>query len=234
MRNKIVRSFSEAVRDIPDGATVMIGGFTGMDRPFNLIRALRDQGAKDLTIISNGPGGGPKTAAKLWGIKQYDDANILVENKQVRKFIVSFTTAGSPAEKAILTGEIEIEFVPQGTLAERIRAGGYGIGGFYVKTGIGTIVAEGKEIRTIDGEEYLFEKPIKADFALIRAYKADLAGNLVYRGNIRDFNAVMAPAAEVSIAEVEDIVELGGLDSESIVTPGLFIDRIIKISGAGR
>jgi len=229
--SKVVGRFNEAVADIHDGATVMIGGFTGIDRPFNLIRALRDGGARNLTIISNGPGAGAKTAARLWGIKDYDDANILVENKQVRKFIVTFTTPGTAAEKAILSGEIEVEFVPQGTLAERIRAGGFGIGGFFVKTGTGTVIADGKESRIIEGEEYILEKPLKADFALVRAFKADTMGNLIYKGNIRDFNAVMPPAARVAIAEVEDVVETGQLDAETIVTPGLFIDRIVENPG---
>ena len=229
MKDKVVDGFRQAVSDVPDGATIMIGGFTGMDRPFNLIRALRDHGAKGLTIISNGPGGGSKVALRLWGIKQYDDANVLVENGQVKKFIVTFTTPGTPAEQAILSGQVEIEFVPQGTLAERIRAAGYGIGGFYVKTGVGTVVAEGKETRVIDGEEYLFEKPLKADYALIKAYRADRMGNLVYKGNIRDFNAVMAGCARVTIAEVEDIVDVGALDPETIVTPSIFVDRIVRI-----
>jgi len=227
--NKVIASFDEAVADIPDGAAIMIGGFTGIDRAFNLIRALARLGVRDLTIISNGPGGGIKLAHQLWGLTDYADANLLAENRQVKKFIVSFTTRGTAAEKAILDGEAEIEYVPQGTLAERIRAGGFGIGGFYVKTGAGTIVAEAKESRIIDGEEYLLETPLRADYALVRAYRADKFGNLVYRGSTRNFNAVMAPAARVTIAEVEDIVELGQLDPEVVITPGIFVDRIVKI-----
>lgn len=227
--SKVVGSFDGAVADIPDGATIMLGGFAAVDRPFNLIRALRNQGAKGLTVIANSPGTGGQQAAKWWGIAHYTDANFLVENKQVKKFISSITFPGTTAEKAILAGEVEIEYVPQGTLAERIRAGGFGIGGFYVRTGAGTIIAGGKEKRIIDGEEYLLELPLKADYALIKAYKADKFGNLVYRGNTRDFNAVMAPAADITIAEVEDIVDIGELDPEVIVTPGIFVDRIVKI-----
>lgn len=227
--NKVIKSFDQAVADIPDKTTIMLGGFAAVDRPFNLIRALRSHGAKELTIIANSPGTGGQQALRWWGLAYYTDANLLVENKQVKKFISSITFPHTAAEKAILAGEVEVEFVPQGTLAERIRAGGFGIGGFYVKTGAGTIIAEGKERRIIDGEEYLLEMPLTADYALIKAYKADKFGNLVYRGNTRNFNAVMAPAADITIVEVEHIVEVGELDAEAVVTPGIFVDRIVKI-----
>jgi len=229
--NKVIGSFADAVADIPDGASVMIGGFAGVDRAFNLIRALREQGARDLTVISNGPGGGGKVALKLWGITDYADANLLVDGAQVKHFIISFSTPGTTAANAIVSGTVSAEFVPQGTLAERIRAGGFGIGGFYVRTGIGTEVAAGKEARIIEGVEYLLETPLRADYALIRAYRADTAGNLVYRGDMRNFNAVMAPAAGITIAEVEDIVASGEIDPETVVTPGIFVDRVVQKSG---
>ena len=232
--NKVIGSFAEAVADIPDGASVMIGGFAGLDRAFNLIRALREQGARELTVISNGPGGGGNVALKLWGITDYADANLLVEGGQVKHFIISFSTPGTAAARAIVGGEVSAEFVPQGTLAERIRAGGFGIGGFYVRTGVGTEVAAGKETRIIDGETYLLEAPLRADYALIRAYRADTAGNLVYRGDTRNFNAVMAPAARTTIAEVDEIVAPGDLDPETVVTPGIFVHRIVQNSGGPR
>ena len=231
-RNKVIESFEKAVADIPDGATVMLGGLpVAADLPMNLIRALGKQGASGLTVISNCPGSGGALAMKWWNLTTWADGNLLAENKQVKKFISSITMPGTAAERAILAGEIEIEYVPQGTLTERIRAGGFGIGGFYVRTGIDTAIAEGKERKTINGEEYLLELPLKADYALIKAYKADKFGNLVYRGNTRSFNAVMAPSADVTLAEVEDIVEIGELDPEAVVTPGIFVDCIVKVLG---
>jgi len=230
-RDKVIESFEQAVADISDGATIMLGGFgVAADLPFNLIRALRHHGCKGLTVIVNTPGPGGRLALELWGITQWTDVNLLVENRQVKKFISTITFPNTAAEKAILAGEVEIEFVPQGTLAERIRAGGFGIGGFYVRTGVSTLIAEGKEKRIIDGEEYLLEMPLRADYALIKAYKADRFGNLVYRGDTRSFNAVMAPAADITVAEVQDIVEVGELEPEVIVTPGIFVDRIVKIT----
>ncbi len=228
--DKVVESFDKAVADIPDGATIMLGGF-GMaaDSPFNLIRALSHHSARGLTLIANTPGPGGQLALERWGLSRWIDANLLVENKQVKKFITTITFSGTAAEEAVKAGEMEIEFVPQGTLAERIRAGGFGIGGFYVKTGTGTIITEGKESRIIDGEEYFLEMPLKADYALINAYKADRFGNLIYRGNTRNFNAIMASAVDVTIVEVQEIVEIGELDPEVVVTPGIFVDRIVKI-----
>jgi len=225
--SKVVGSFAEAVADIPDGATIMLGGFgLAADLPFNLIRAIRGCGARELTIITNTPGPGSRLALDMWEVTQWTDANLLVENKQVKRFIITITFPDTAAERAILAGEVEVEFVPQGTLAERIRAGGFGIGGFYVKTG--------GERRIINGEEYFLEMPLKADYALIKAYQADEMGNLIYRGNTRSFNAVMAPAADVTIAEVSNIVGPGELEPEVIITPEIFVDRIVKIPGEER
>ncbi len=221
--NKVYTSFQEAVADIPDGATIMIGGF-GMpgDQPENLVTALRNHGAKNLTIIANTTGHGVMHEVNLG----------LIENKQVKKFLCSVTFPRTAAEKANLAGELEIDLIPQGTLAERIRAGGFGISGFYTRTGSGTLVEQGKEKKTIGEHTYLLELPLRADYALIRAYKADTRGNLVYRGVMRSFNAVMAPAADITIVEVSQIVELGELDPEIVITPGIFIDRILQIPEA--
>ena len=229
--NKVIESFDEAVADIHDGATIMLGGFgIGIDTTFNLIRALGQHGAKELTLIANTPGPGRQHTIEKWGITQWTDANLLVENRQVKKFITTIAFPDTATERAILADEMEIEYIPQGTLAERIRAAGFGIGGFYVKTGAGTIITEGKEKRIINGEEYFLEMPLRADYALIKAHKADKFGNLIYRGNARSFNAVMAPAANITIVEVHDIVEVGELDPEVVVTPGIFVDRIVKIT----
>ncbi len=230
--NKMVPSFAQAVADIPDGAVIMVGGFGGPGgMPQRLIVALRDQGARDLTIISNTagiPGLGIPTGATPGATH-----NILVENGQVKKVIASFpvsTSASRPNafELAYREGKVELELVPQGTLAERIRAGGAGIPAFYTPTGVGTPIAQGKQTRIFDGREYLLEHSLKADFALIRALKADRLGNLVYRGTSRNFNAVMASAARITIAEVDDIVEPGELDPEVIATPGIYVKRIVK------
>jgi 3-oxoacid CoA-transferase A subunit len=215
--NKIYDSPHEAVKDIYDGATVMIGGWASSGVPTQLILALRNQGAKDLTIVANSPDTG-----------RFIDNNILVKNHQVKRFICTITFPGTQAVLAEAAGELEIELVPQGTLAERIRAAGCGLGGFFTPTGVGTLVAEGKETRIIDGKEYLFELPLKADFALIKAYKADEFGNLTYRGAMRNFNAIMATAADITVAQVEEVVKPGVLDQDSIVTPQIFVDRVIK------
>lgn len=230
--NKVVPSFAQAVADVPNGAVIMIGGFGGPGgMPQHLIVALRGQGARDLTIISNTagvPGLGIPTG-EAPGVTH----NILVENGQVKKVIVSFSVPTSASrtnafELAYREGKVELELVPQGTLAERIRAGGAGIPAFYTPTGAGTPIAEGKETRIFDGREYLLEHALKADFAFIRAHRADKLGNLVYRGTSRNFNAVMAASARVTIAEVDDIVEPGGLDSDVIATPGIYVKRIVK------
>jgi 3-oxoadipate CoA-transferase, alpha subunit len=237
MKNKIYRTFSEAIADIPDSATIMIGGFGhAADRPQNLIKALRDQGAKNLTIIGNSAGAAGKLGIGSLGGVPFIDEEILVENRQVRKAICSVPASlvmskPSAFEKQYLAHEVDLEFVPQGTLAERIRAGGAGLGAFYTPTGIGTLIEEGKEKRIIDGREMLLEFALRADYALIRAYRADTMGNLVYRGIMRSFNAIMAMAAKVTIAEVDEVVDAGTIDPEAVVTPGIFIDRIVASAG---
>ena len=223
--NKISASFDEAIADVHDGAVIMFGGFTARGVASNLILALRKKGTKNLTVIRNDVSGGWRNPI---------DVDLLVEAGQVKKVITCWPVFGSPlkvsaVEKKYLAGEIEIEMVPQGTLVERIRAGGAGIGGFYTSTGVGTVVEEGKEKRVINGEEYLLELPLKADFAFIRAHKADKLGNLVYRKSARNFNPIMATAARVTIAEVDEIVEPGELDPDTIVTPCIFVHRIVKI-----
>lgn len=231
--NKVCASFREAVAHIPNGAIIMIGGFGGPGgMPQHLLLALRDQGARDLTIIGNTTGLGGAFGTRPG--KSYIDPSILVENHQVKKAIASFPVSPSPSrptafEKQLLAGQVELELVPQGTLAERIRAAAAGIGGFYTPTGVGTVAEKGKEKRTIDGREYLLELPLRADYALIRAYKADRMGNLTYRGTSRSFNPVMAPAARVTIAEVDEIVEVGGLHPEGIITPSIYVHWIVQI-----
>ena len=226
--NKIYETFDKAVADIPDGATILIGNFAGPGgTPYFLIQALARQGAKDLTIVANTAGGIGLTL-------DYEDHKVLFENGQVKKVIASFpfsTSASkpSPAEKQILAGKVELELIPQGTLAERIRCGAAGIPAFYTPTGYGTTVAGQKDVKWFDGRPCLLEKAIKADFALVRAYKADIKGNLVYRGTMRQFNPIMAMNARVTIAEVDEIVAAGGLDPEAVVTPGIFVKRIIKV-----
>ena len=233
--NKVVASFEEAVADIPDGETLMVDGFAGPGGTSqHLIRALRDHGAKDLTIISNTAG-----LASIIGFGTLPgdrpvDIGILVDNEQIKKVVASFPVSPSPSrpnsyERAYNEGKVELELVPQGTLAERIRAGGAGIAGFYTPTGIGTQLAEGKEVRVFDGREHVLELPLKADFALLRGHKADTMGNVVYRGTSRNFNGVMATAADVTIMEVDEVVEVGELDSHDIHTPGLFVNRVVEI-----
>ena len=214
--NKVLQSAAEAVALIPDGATIMCGGFGLCGLPENLIKALHERGTRDLTIISNNPG--------------VDDFGVgmLVRTKQVRKIIASYVGENKEFERQAIAGEIEYTLVPQGTLAERIRAAGAGIGGFFTPTGYGTIVAEGKETRVIDGRNYVLELPLHADFAFIKAYKGDTRGNLVYRKTARNFNPVMATAAKVTLAEVEEIVEPGELDPDAIVTPGIYVTHILQ------
>jgi 3-oxoacid CoA-transferase subunit A len=217
--NKVVNTPAEAVADVPDGAVVMIGGFAYSGAPRNLIMALGEQGAKGLTIITNGP-----------GTERFIDSNFLVKNKQVKKLICSITFPNTAAERAKLSGEMEMVLMPQGNLAEAIRAAGCGIGGFYTPTGVGTEIEAGKEKKIINGKEYILELPLKADYSLIRAHKADRFGNLIYRGVMRNFNVAMATAARITIAEVDEIVEPGELDPNIIVTPEIFVDRIVKVS----
>jgi 3-oxoacid CoA-transferase A subunit len=227
--NKVFGSFQEAVADIKDGSVIFIGNFAGPGgTPFFLIKALRDQGAKNLTIVANTAGGIGLTL-------DYDDHRILFQNHQVKKVIASFpfsTSAKRPsdAEKQILAGEVELELVPQGTLAERIRAGGAGIAAFYTPTGPGTIIEEGKEKRYFNGRPHLLEYGLKADYALVRAWKADTLGNLIFRGTQRQFNPMMAMGADIAIAEVDEIVKPGDINPNCVVVPGIFIKRIVKIT----
>jgi 3-oxoadipate CoA-transferase alpha subunit len=235
MKDKVFETFTEAVAEIPDGATIMIGGFGhAVDKPQNLIKALKDHGAKNLTIIVNGAGVTGSLGIGSLGGKPFIDEEILLENRQIKKAICSVPASlvmSKPGvfERQYLAGEIELEYVPQGTLAERIRAGGAGLGGFFTPTGVGTLIEKDKEKRIIDGKEMLFEVALRADYAFIKAYRSDTMGNLTYRGIMRSFNAVMATAAKVTIAEVEQIVNAGELDPEVIITPGIFIDRIVEI-----
>jgi 3-oxoadipate CoA-transferase alpha subunit len=213
----------------------MIDGFAGPGgTPQNLIAALRDHGARDLTIISNTAGLASVIGFGTIAGDRPIDIGVLVDNEQVRKVTASFPVSPSPSrptsfEKAYLEGKVELEVVPQGTLAERIRAGGAGIPAFYTPTGAGTLMAEGKEVRVFNGREHLLEYALKADFALLRGHRADTSGNTVYRGTSRNFNAVMATAAAVTILEVDEVVEVGDLDPEGIHTPGLFVDRVVEI-----
>jgi len=232
--NKIFRSCKEAVADIPDGATVMVGGFGSFGGlPVNLITALASQGARELTVIANMGGVGLELSRRIKP-GGYPDLGILFENGQVRKFIGSVPALGgmpptSPLEKLYNAGKLEIETVPQGTLAERIRCATGGLGGFYTPVGIGTVVAEGKEKKVIGGREYILELPLTADFALIKAHKADTLGNLVYRKTARCFNPVMAAAAATTIVEVDELVPVGRLDPEVIVTPHIYVHRIVAV-----
>lgn len=234
--NKVHESFDEAVADIPDGAVILLGGFGGIAPvPQNLTLALHRKGAKDLTIVSNNAGVDGRIGLGNIGGKPYVDHEIWVSSGQVKKFIGAVpgsivVSRPNAFEESYRQGKVEMEIVPQGTLAERIRAAGAGIGAFYTPTGVGTEVAKDKERKTINGKEMILEYALKGDYALIRAHKADTMGNLAYKGVMRTFNAVMATAADVVIAEVDEIVELGELDPEVIVTPGIFVDRIVETS----
>jgi 3-oxoacid CoA-transferase subunit A len=214
--NKVQATADEAVAPIRDGATIMMGGFGLCGIPENLIVALHRRGTKDLTVISNNAG------VDDFGI------GILLRSRQVRKMIATYVGENKEFERQFLTGELEVELVPQGTFAERIRAGGAGIGGFFTPTGYGTLVAEGKETRTIDGVRYVLETPLHADFAFVKAWQGDRLGNLVYRKTARNFNPVMATAAKVTIAEVEQLVEPGAIDPDHVVTPGIFVRYIVR------
>ncbi|MDM0117446.1 3-oxoacid CoA-transferase subunit A [Variovorax sp. J22R133] len=219
MLNKILQTCAAALEDVKDGATIMISGFGRAGLPFQLVDALVAQGARDLTIISNNSG--------------TDDSGFgaLIRNKRVRKLICSFPrlAGASLFDAAYRAGEVELEVVPQGTLAERMRAAGAGIGGFYTPTGHGTQLAEEKESRSIDGKNYVFELPLKADYALVKAHRADRWGNMTYRMSGRNFGPVMASAATISIAQVSEIVPLGALDPEAVVTPGIFVQRVVQV-----
>jgi len=224
MVNKVVASALRAVADIPDGATVMIGGFGTAGMPSELIDALIAQGSKDLTIVNNNAGNGDTGLAAL------------LKARQVKKIICSFPrqTDSWVFDGLYKKGDIELELVPQGNLAERIRAAGAGIGAFYTPTGYGTPLAEGKETRRIDGRDYVLEYPIHADFALIKALRGDRWGNLVYRKTARNFGPIMATAARCTIAQVREIVNLGDLDPENVVTPGIFVQRVVEVPAAAK
>ena len=214
--NKVLPNAEAAVALVHDGASVMMGGFGVCGIPENLIRALHARGTRGLTVISNNAG--------------VDDfgAGILLRARQVKKMISTYVGENKEFERQFLSGEIEVELVPQGTFSERMRAGGAGIAGFFTPTAYGTIVAEGKETRMIDGKGYVLEPPLRADFAFVKAYKGDTKGNLIYRKTARNFNPVMATAATVTIAEVEEIVEPGQLDPDAIVTPGVYVTHVFK------
>jgi 3-oxoacid CoA-transferase A subunit len=213
--NKVLANAEEAVARIPDGATIMMGGFGLCGIPETLIAALHVRGTTGLTVISNNAG--------------VDDfgAGVLLRSRQVRKMISTYVGENKEFERQFLSGELEVELVPQGTFAERMRAGGAGIEGFFTPTAYGTIVAEGKETRVINGKGYVLEQPLRADFAFVKAWKGDRLGNLVYRRTARNFNPVMATAAAVTIAEVEQLVEPGELDPDHIITPGIFVKHVI-------
>lgn len=199
-----------------DGMTVMSGGFGLCGIPENLITALRDSGVRGITVISNNAG------VDGFGL------GLLLETRQIKKMISSYVGENKEFERQFLAKELELEFNPQGTLAERIRAGGAGIAGFYTKTGVGTLVAEGKEIKSFDGEDYVLETGLKADLSIVKAWKGDKEGNLIYRKTARNFNPMIATAGKVCVAEVEELVEVGQLDPDQIHTPGIFVDRILK------
>jgi 3-oxoadipate CoA-transferase alpha subunit len=217
----VVSDADQAVSGIQDGSTVLIGGFGPAGQPVELIEALIRGGVTDLTVVSNNAGNGRVGLAAL------------LANGQVRKIICSFPRQADSYvfDELYRAGKVELELVPQGNLAERMRAAGAGIGAFYSPTGVGTPLAEGKERRTIDGRDYVLEYPIKGDVALIKAFRADMLGNLVYRKTARNFGPVMATAAETTVVQVSEIVEPGGLDPEVVITPGIFVDRIVKIAG---
>ncbi|MDQ3263035.1 MAG: CoA transferase subunit A [Myxococcota bacterium] len=214
--NKVVASAEEAVRDIGDGAVIMSGGFGLCGNPENLIAAIHKKGVKGLTVISNNCG---TTELGL---------GILLKSRQVKKMVASYVGENKEFERQYLSGELEVELNPQGTLAERIRAGGCGIGGFYTPTGVGTKIAEGKETKVIDGKEYVLELPLKADFAIIRAWKADRWGNLLFRKTARNFSPLMCMAAKTTIVECEELVEVGALDGDAVHVPSIFVQRVVK------
>ncbi|HZW67026.1 MAG TPA: CoA transferase subunit A [Pseudogracilibacillus sp.] len=213
---KIYQNFDEAVADVQDGMTLMVGGFGLVGIPENLIIALRDKGVKDLTVISNNCG------VDDWGL------GLLLREKQIKKMISSYVGENKEFERQFLSGELEVDLVPQGSLAEKIRAGGAGIPAFYTPSGVGTPIAEGREVREFDGKEYLLEEGLTADFSFIRAKKADTHGNLIFNKTARNFNPMMAAAGKVTIVEAEEIVEVGQLDPDEIHTPGIYVQGIVQ------
>jgi 3-oxoacid CoA-transferase subunit A len=215
MLQKVVSGADEAVADISDGATLVVGGFGLCGIPENLIAALVRRGVKGLTVVSNNCG------VDDWGL------GLLLANRQIRKMVSSYVGENAEFERQFLSGELEVELVPQGTLAERMRAGGAGIPAFYTPAGAGTLVAEGKETRTFEGRDYLLERGIVGDFSLAAAWKGDRLGNLVYRKSARNFNPMAVTAGRIAIVEVEELVEVGSLDPECVHTPGVFVNRMI-------
>ncbi|MHA6253259.1 CoA transferase subunit A [Oceanobacillus sp. CAU 1775] len=213
---KIYTNFEDAVSGIEDGMTIMVGGFGLVGIPENLIQALRDKGSKDLTVISNNCG------VDDWGL------GLLLQNKQIKKMISSYVGENKEFERQVLNGELEVTLVPQGSLAEKIRAGGAGIPAFYTPAGVGTPIAEGRETREFNGKEYLLEEGLVAEYSLVRAWKADKHGNLIYRKTAQNFNPVIATAGKFTIAEVEEIVEVGELDPNEIHTPGIYVQGLIQ------
>lgn len=216
--NKVVRNAREGLEraGVKDGATILFGGFGLCGIPENLILGLRDLGVKDLTCVSNNAG------VDDWGL------GLLLQTKQVRKMISTYVGENQTFERQFLNGELEVELTPQGTLAERVRAGGAGIGGFYTPTGVGTVVAEGKELRVINGREYVLEMAIRGDVACVKAFKGDRLGNLIYRMSARNFNPMFATAADHTIAEVEQLVEPGAIDPDVVITPGVYVNTIFQ------
>lgn len=216
---KVRTSIEEAINDIHDGATIMVGGFGLVGIPEKLIEGLLRKGTRNLTIISNN-----------CGIDDYALGTLLT-TRQIRKMIASYVGENREFERQFLAGELELEFVPQGTLAERVRAGGAGIPAFYTPAGVGTELAKGKEIRTFNGKNYVLETGLTADFALVKAWKGDRSGNLIYNKTSRNFNPMMAAAGKVTVAEVEELLEVGELDPNFVHTPGVYVQRVIHCSG---
>ena len=216
MANKIYSTPKEAIEGVAhDGMTVAVGGFGLCGIPEQLIIALRNSGVKDLEAVSNNAG------IDDWGL------GLLLETRQIRKMVSSYVGENAEFERQFMAGELEVEFNPQGTLAERMRAGGAGIPAFFTRTGVGTVIADGKETRTFHGETYVMEEWIKADLSLVKAWKADTSGNLVYRKTARNFNPMVATCGTITVAEVEEIVDVGELEPDQIHTPGIFIDRLV-------
>jgi 3-oxoacid CoA-transferase subunit A len=215
---KVVKDARAALEraGLKDGATILFGGFGLCGIPENLIVALRDSGVRDLTCVSNNAG------VDDWGL------GLLLQTRQIKKMISTYVGENQIFERQFLSGELDVELIPQGTLAERVRAGGAGIGGFYTPTGVGTVVAEGKELRVLNGREYVLEMPIRGDFSFVKAHQGDREGNLLYRRSARNFNPVVATASEYTIAEVEKLVEPGAIDPDQVVTPGVYVNTIFQ------
>ena len=215
--DKVLQSAAEAVANIPDGARIMVGGFGMCGVPSALLDALHARGTQNLTVISNNAG------------TDGAGVGVLLAARQIARVIATYVGENKEFERQVIEGQIEAELIPQGTFVERIRAGGAGIGGFFTPTGAGTSVADGKETRIIDGRAYVLEMPLRADFAFVKAHRADRRGNLVYRKTARNFNPVMATAADVTIAEVDELVEPGAIDPEAVVTPGIFVTHVVQV-----